>query len=217
METNKLLAKRIKLKREELGYTQEDLAKSLGMNKSTIQRYENGNIKKIKLPVVDAIAQTLKVNPSWLVGKTNEETNEIEISNIDNIFKIEKKKIPLLGEIACGEPIYADEDRESYVMCGTDIDADFCLKAKGDSMINARIMDGDIVFVKKQPIVDNGEIAVVLIDDEATLKRFYYDKEASIVRLVAENPAYKTMVYSGDELNEIRILGKAVAFQSDVV
>lgn len=83
----------------------------------------------------------------------------------------------LLGEIACGEPIWADEDRESYVMADTDIKADFCLTAKGDSMINARIYDGDVVFIKQMPMVENGEIAAVIIDNEATLKRVYYYPE----------------------------------------
>ena len=89
-----------------------------------------------------------------------------------NCFPIEKRKFPLLGNIACGEPIFADEDFEGYVEAGADIDADFCLRASGDSMIGARIHDGDIVFIKQQPIVDNGQIAAVLIENEATLKRF---------------------------------------------
>ena len=85
-----------------------------------------------------------------------------------------------------------------------------------DSMIGARIQDGDIVFIHKQEMVDDGEIAAVLIDDEATLKRVYYDQENGILQLFAENPQYKTMRFTGEELDHIRILGKAVAFQSDV-
>ncbi len=113
--------------------------------------------------------------------------------------------------------IYADEDRESYIMAGTDIQADFCLKCKGDSMINARINDGDIVFIRQQNMVNNGEIAAVIIDNEATLKRFYYYKEANLVILKAENPKFKDLEYKDERLNEIRIIGKAVAFQSDVI
>ena len=123
----------------------------------------------------------------------------------------------MLGDIACGEPIYASEDRESYIMAGTDINADFCLRAKGDSMIGARILDGDIVFIKKAPTVNNGEIAAVIIGDEATLKRIYYYPQKGKLILQAENPKYEPLVYIGEELNEIRILGKAVAFQSDVI
>lgn len=136
--------------------------------------------------------------------------------SFDNTFSIETKKFPLLGEIACGEPMYADEDLESYVTVGTDIEADFCLKCKGDSMINARILDGDIVFIRKQSMVDNGEIAAVIIDNEATLKRVEYFRNQNLLLLKAENPKYETLTYNNETLDQIRILGKAVAFQSDV-
>ena len=113
-----------------------------------------------------------------------------------------------------GEPIYADEDKESYVMADMDINADFCLTAKGDSMINARINDGDIVFIRKMPMVNNGDIAAVIIDDEATLKRVYYYPEKNKLILSPENPEYEPLVYINEELNDIRILGKAVYFMS---
>lgn len=122
----------------------------------------------------------------------------------------------MLGEIACGEPVFADEDKEHYVMADMDIHADFCLTAKGDSMVNARIYEGDIVFIKEMPIVENGDIAAVIINDEATLKRVYYYPDDSMLQLVAENPKYKPLVYQGEELNHIRILGKAVYFMSAV-
>lgn len=213
---NKIIGQRIKIKREELGYTQEDIAKELGLNKSTIQRYETGNIQRVKLPIIEAIAKLLKVNPSWLAGKIDVQEEEPNYFIYDNISPISKQKIPLLGEIACGKPIYADEHIECYVEAGANIHADFCLKAKGDSMIGARILDGDIVFIRKQDMVEDGEIAAVIIENEATLKRVYYDKENNLLKLVAENPNIATMVYSGEELNQIHILGKAIAFQSDV-
>ena len=122
----------------------------------------------------------------------------------------------MLGEIACGNPIFADEDRESYVKAGTNVNADFCLTARGDSMIGARIFDGDIVFCRSQSTVENGEIAVVVIEDEATLKRVYFYPEKKKLVLQAENPKYEPFVYVGDELSEIRIMGKAIAFQSDI-
>ncbi len=104
---------------------------------------------------------------------------------------------------------------ESYIEAGANIRADFCLRVKGDSMINARICDGDIVFIRKQPNVNDGEIAAVLIGDEATLKRVYKKKNEII--LVAENPNYAPMVYKNHELNEIIILGKVIAFQSNII
>jgi len=133
---------------------------------------------------------------------------------IENIIGIKTQKIPLLGEIAAGNPIYADEDFECYVELGAKIQADFALRVKGDSMINARIMDGDIVFIRKQQTVNNGEVAAVLIGDDAALKRFYRDGD--IVTLLAENPAHPPRVIQLDESTDVRILGKAIAFQSDV-
>ena len=132
--------------------------------------------------------------------------------NFENIHPIRTKKIPILGEIACGQPIYCDREYDSYIETDSDIQADFALIAKGDSMINARIQNGDIVFVRSQPMVENGEIAAVCIDDEATLKRVYISEET--VTLVAENPAYQPIVYNLKNSPNIRILGKAIAFQS---
>ncbi len=95
-----------------------------------------------------------------------------------------------------------------------DLDVDFCLRAAGDSMIGARIYDGDIVFVRKQSSVDNGEIAAVLIDDEATLKRVYYYPDKNKLVLSPENPKYEPFVYIGEELDEVRILGKVVELRA---
>ena len=135
-----------------------------------------------------------------------------------NLFLPPKtKKVPLMGTIACGAPILAVENVEEYIDMDADIHATFALRCKGDSMINARIFNGDIVYIRQQPTVENGEIAAVLIgstETEATLKRVYQDTEKS--RLCAENPQYKDMVFFQEEMNEIRILGKAVAFLSTV-
>ena len=142
--------------------------------------------------------------------------DDIDLYKYDNILPITTQKIPFLGSVACGQPIYAEEDKESYIVLGTNIKADFCLRAQGDSMIDARIHDGDIVYVRKQEAVDNGEVAVVLIGDEATLKRVYYYPDKQKLLLQPANPKYEPFIYVGDELDQRRILGKAVAFQSDV-
>ena len=201
---------RISELRNKKSLSQAQLGKLVGAAQNTVSNWENGN----RIPdyeMLQMLSNIFDCSVEYIMGKENEE------QKIKNIYTIKKKKIPLLGEIACGQPIFASEDRESYVMAGTDINADFCLIAKGDSMIGARIMDGDIVFIKESPIVNNGEIAAVIIGDEATLKRVYYYPEKAKLILQAENPKYEPLVYIGEELNEIRILGKAIAFQSDII
>lgn len=208
------MAERIRERRKEMGYTQTELGEKLGLQASAIAKYENGRVKNMKRSVIANMANVLECSPTYLMGLEHEEN----ISTLDNIYPIELKRFPLLGEIACGTPKYANEDRESYVLAGTNIQADFCLKAKGDSMINARIHDGDIVFIRKQDIVDNGEIAAVVVnnDSDATLKRFYYYAEKCMVILKAENPSVEDMIFTNEELDNFHVLGKAVAFQSDV-
>lgn len=197
---------------------QAELVEKTGIDKGQMSSYLSGKYKP-KQGNLERIAKVLSVDEAWLMGydvpmfKSQDGT-----SNISNIFPIELKRLPLLGEIACGEPKYTNEDRESYVLAGTNIQADFCLRATGDSMINARILDGDIVFIRKQDIVENGEIAAVVVNNEseATLKRVFYYPEQSLLVLRPENPRYEEKRYANGELNEVHILGKAVAFQSDV-
>ena len=208
----------IKQRRIELGLTMADVAQSVGVSEATISRWESGDIANMKRDKIVSLAKALHVSPSFIMGWDEPETEDIVSSNkYNNVFPIKTHKIPLLGDIACGEPIFASEDKESYVLAGTDIRADFCLRACGDSMINARIYDGDIVFIREQPMVEKGEIAAVIINDEATLKRVYYYPEQNKIILNPENPAYEPFVYVGEELNSIRILGKTIAFQSDVI
>ena len=122
---------------------------------------------------------------------------------------LSEKKIPLLGEIAAGQPIFASEQYECYSPAD-DYGADFCLRVHGYSMVGAGIQDGTVVFILKQEDVDDGDIAAVLIDDEATLKRVYHSADS--ITLVAENPKYKPLVYTKKQSKNIRILGKAVSF-----
>lgn len=208
------LYKNIKRRRQQLKMTQTDLALKMGYaDKSMIAKIEKGNVDLPQSKIL-AFANVLETTPGELMGWDYEaEPTE----TVDNIYKLDKIKLPMLGKVACGEPIFADEDRESYIMVGTDISADFCLQCQGDSMINARIHDGDIVFVKKTDIVENGEIAVVIIDDEATLKRFFYYREQNLVILKPENPKYQDIILTGEQLNQVRVIGRAVAFQSDVI
>ena len=207
------IGEKIKSLRTKHGITQEELATAAGPKKQTIHKYETGIISNIPASKIKAIADKLGTTPAYLMGW---EDANIPFEGHPDIFPITYKKFSVLGEIACGKTIYADEDRETVILANSNIDADFCLYAKGDSMIGARIMDGDIVFIKNQPTVDNGEIAAVIVDDDATLKRVYYYPDKNKIVLNAENPKYEPLVYIGEELDTIRILGKAVAFQSTV-
>lgn len=207
---------RLKQLRKERGIKQIELCKILGISQGNLSNWENEVYEPDKNSLLK-MAEYFGVSVDYLLGRDSSPSqSDFDIFQYDNIHPVHLQKIRMLGEIACGVPIYASEDRESYVLSGTDIKADFCLKAKGDSMIGARIMDGDIVFCRAQEMVENGEIGVVIVGDEATLKRVYFYPDKKKLVLQAENPQYEPFVYIGDELNEIRILGKAIAFQSDI-
>ena len=208
-----MIGDKLKALRRAKGMTLLELADAIGTSKQTIHRYENGIISNIPPEKIEAIAEALEVSPSELMGWSD------EVSELDRfgVLPITLKRLPILGAIACGEPIYADEEHESFACADSSLDANFCLRARGDSMTGARIYDGDIVFIRSQESVDNGEIAAVIINDEATLKRVYYYPEEEKLILTPENPKYAPLVYIKEELNSIKILGKAVAFQSTVI
>jgi repressor LexA len=207
----RMLSVNLKKLRRERGLTLDDLARALETSRQTIHRYENGVISNVPPEKVAKLASALGVSPSALMGWSE----EIDAEGL-GLMPISVKRLPILGEIACGDPIYASEEHESYACADNALDADFCLRAHGDSMIGARILDGDIVFIRSQSSVDNGEIAAVIINDEATLKRVYYYPNEEKLILSPENPKYAPLVYIRDELNGIKILGKAVAFQSAI-
>ncbi len=191
-----------------------DLANITGIARSSISDYLNGRYEA-KQDKIDIIASKLGISPAYLMGWEDESKTIKQTQHPDILpLKGRTKRIPLLGEIACGEPIYANREYELYEEVDETLNADFCLKAKGDSMINARIYDGDIVFIKECQEVYNGEIAAVIIEDSVTLKRVFYNKEQDQLVLNAENTAYAPLVYRGEQLNQIRILGLAVGFQS---
>lgn len=189
------------------------VAKKAGVSQPTLSDWKLGKSEP-KRATLEKICKAYGKDLSFFYG---EDTPSVSMT-LTNTFPIELKRFPMFGEIACGKPKYTNEDRESYVMAGTNVNADFCLKASGDSMVNARILDGDIVFIQQQDMVENGEIAAVVVnnDSEATLKRLFYYQDKGLLILKAENPAYEDLIFQGEELNEVHILGKAVAFQSDV-
>lgn len=205
---------RIKKMRIQLGMSQAELAKKVGYEgRSAISKVEKGE-RDISQSMILQYAKALNVAPTYLLY--GDDLSPPAYSGIKNLRPIDRQRVPMLGGIACGKPIYVEEDRESYVESGTRIKADFCLTCRGDSMIGAGIHDGDIVFIRQQDEVDNGEMAAVIIGDEATLKRVYYYPEKQKLVLSPENSQYEPLVYVGEELNSIRIIGKAIAYQSDI-
>ena len=215
---------RLRKLREQSGYTLKEISVKLGVSEAMVSRHESST-KNIPYDIIEEYAKIYGCTPSYIMGWDSAGSsadngyyaNLKEIPN--NILPISTVKVPLIGEIACGEPIEADEKVECYVEPGAPIHCDFALKAKGDSMegVNLKIHDGDIVFVRKQNTVDNGEVAVVIIDNDATLKRVYYYPDDKKLVLQAENSKYAPFVYVGPELETVHILGKAVAFQSYII
>ena len=211
--------KRIKEAMSLRNKTQAELCEMTGIPKSAMSQYVSGKFVP-KQTRIYLLAQALNVNEAWLMGydvpmERTSASSENLTEKYPQLQPIpEMRKIPLVGAVACGEPIYREEDE--WISLPNDIDADFCLRCVGDSMINARINDGDIVFIQACDIVENGQIAAVSIDNEVTLKRVYYYPEKNKLVLNPENPAYEPFVYTNEELNDIRILGKAVVFLSKV-
>lgn len=198
----------IKKRRIEMQLTLKDVAEKVGVNEGTVSRWESGEIENMRRDKIVALAKALNISPAIIMGWGE------SIPPYPNIHPVTTRRFPVLGSVSCGEPKLMDEEIDVSVDASEEIKADFALRAKGDSMIGARINDGDLVFVRKQDIVENGEIAVVAIDDEATLKRFY--KYGDLIVLRAENPAYRDQEYTPEQAREIRVLGKAVSFQSVV-
>lgn len=189
--------------------TGEELAKKLDVTPSSVSLWENGKT----FPSTKTLMQLCKILEVYPTDLYSEHFMKTEM-DLNDTQKIKITKIPVLGNIACGEPIFAEELVEFYVDAFNGIKADFAVWAKGDSMIDARINDGDLVFIRKQERVENGEIAAVLIGNEATLKRFYWDEKNLICTLMPANPKYQPLIFLDDELENLKILGKAVAFQS---
>ena len=195
----------IKKLRTESGFSQEELGRMLGVQRAAVQKWECGTVKNLKRDTIKKLSEIFNVPPSSFI--------DTEYKTYDNVIAFPKMNhIPLIGTIACGTPILATENLDGEVTVPEDIDADFALRCKGDSMIDARIHNGDIVYIRQQPTVENGEIAAVLIDEEATLKRVYLSENT--ITLVACNSKYQPFVFTGEQLNQIRILGKAVGFTS---
>lgn len=202
--------KRLRIER---GITQEQLASLLKVSRSTIGMYETGS-REPDFETCEAIADIFNVDMDYLMGRSNVERKHpitpptTVPPGFEPLPRMVKK--PLIGDIACGEPITAEQNVADYVDVPETVHCDFCLRCHGDSMVDAGIQDNDVVYIRIQPEVEDGEIAAVRIGGEATLKRVYYDGQS--LTLMPANSSYRPKTYSGPELENIRIEGKAVGF-----
>lgn len=202
------MGERIKALRIQHGLTQEELGQKVGVQKSAIYKYETGLVVNLKRSMIEKLALALGVKPTYLMGLSDEETTIPP--GFEPLPKTVKR--PLVGSIACGQPITAEENIEDYVDVPEDAQCDFCLRCKGDSMIDAGIHDGDIVYIHIQPEVENGQIAAVRIDGESTLKRVFWNEETQTLQLLAENRNFAPLVYTGPVLDTVHIEGRAVGY-----
>lgn len=194
--------------------SRKDVCNDLGFNYNTYTDWVKGK-KYPRMDKVEMLANYFGILKSDLIEEKDSKERVAEIPTATNIIPMpEAKSIPLVGKIACGTPITATENLEGYIKIPAQLEADFALVCRGDSMVGARIMDGDFVAIRQQPDVDDGDIAAVLIEDEATLKRVYKMPGRLVLR--AENPRYAPIDLSGAELDDVRILGKVVYFISEV-
>lgn len=178
--------------------SQAELSKITGIGKSSISQYVSGAYEA-KQDKIFLISRALRVDPAWLMGK------DVPMEG-DALKATAAVDIPLIGTIAAGTPILAEQNIEKYFSLDSSIKADFCLKVKGDSMIDEGIMPGDIVFIRQQPTLENGEIGAIILGDEATLKRFY--KNNGQIVLQPANKNYQPMFIKH---SSVKIAGKLVA------
>lgn len=195
----------IKSRRLELGMTMKELSVKVGVSEGTISRWESGEIKNMRISAVSALAKALALSPSAVMGWEKAPDDMIP----DNCIPLQPQKVSLFRKIAAGQPVYAHKYAEEYLPSSADMKADYALRVQGDSMINAGIRDGDIVYIQVQDNVENGQIAAVVIDNSVTLKRVY--KGPDFLQLVPENPRYAPMIFNVKNCSTVKILGRAIA------
>lgn len=198
----------IKRLRTDAQLSQAELGKIAGVTDKAVSTWE-ADIKTPRMGAVEKMAAYFGVPKSAILDDGYQSQTAIP-PGFESLPKMVKR--PLVGSIACGEPITAEENIEDYVDVPEDANCDFCLRCKGDSMIDAGIHDGDLVYIHIQPEVENGQIAAVRIDGEATLKRVFWDEAAQTLTLLAENRSFSPLVFTGSVLETVHIEGKAVGY-----
>lgn len=205
------LGENIRQCRKALRLTLEEVANVVGVNRQTMSRYENGIIKNIPSDKIEALAAVLETTPAQLMGWEESDALPAGATPYNPT-----RKVPLLGQIAAGLPLYAEQNIEGYVWTDRNHGAEyFALRVRGDSMNGARIYDGDIILVRRQNVVEDGEIAVILVNDDATIKRYHCNGSTVILSPQSTNPVHQPQIYSLKE-NRISILGKVVESRTEI-
>lgn len=201
---------KMKMLRIQQGLTLEAVGKIVGVGKSTVRKWESGQIANMGRDKIALLAKALNVSPGYLMGWESEVIEKAPSSlPHPSLIPIHKKRVRMLGKIAAGQPIYADEDHEAYVPVDGDLECDFALEVDGDSM-SPRFLEKDIVYFREQPDVNDSQIAAVVIDDTATLKHVYHIPNG--IQLVSDNPKYPPMTFDAANSTFVRILGLAVGY-----
>ena len=203
------IAENIKRIRLEHGLSQAELGKIAGVSDKAVSTWELG-IKVPRMGAVEKMANYFGIAKSVIVDDVQPAPAKKPTIPPGFMPMPKMRKVPLIGAIACGDPITAMQNIEKLVDVPENIRCDFALRCKGDSMIGAGIHDGDAVYINIQPEVENGEIAAVRIGDEATLKRVYIHQD--YIELRPENPAYESIIRRKEEMNDVHIEGKAVGY-----
>ena len=204
------MSEKIRQLRASQGLTLEQVAREVGVGKSTVRKWETGLIANMRRDKIASLAKALHTTPAYLMGWEENQSPEPPDSPLLPLPRM--KQWEVIGATACGNPLH--KEMAETVLAPADIDADRVFRCVGDSMVGAHIFDGDLVFVKTGAEVDDGKIGVVRIGEEYTLKRIYHGPD--YLELRSENPAYAPIVIRGDQENA-EIVGRAVQFLSRVI
>lgn len=202
------MAEKIAARRRELNMTLEDVGRIVGVSKSTVRKWETGYIANMRRDKIQALAKALQCTPAYLMGWAEAHDGT---GAPDTFSYHPSHRIPILGRVSAGLPLYAEQNIEGYTYTDLNgVDEYFALRVHGDSMDAARINDGDVLIVRRQDCVDNGQIAVVLVDGEdATVKRFYSSEDTITLVPQSTNPQHQIQVYDAKKI-DIRVLGRVV-------
>ena len=205
--TNGDIGSKIKAARKAAHMGQAELGEAIGIGKSSISEWESGK-RSPDIDKVKDIAKVLNVKPAYLMGW--DEPSPASRPLPAGLLPVVKRRIPIIGHVAAGVPIMAEREYEEYEDDTYGLSRDYVLRVEGDSM-EPRVLDGDVVYVRQQPDVDDGQIAVVGVDDSVTLKVVYHLPNG--LQLVSLNPKYKPMIYTQANTDYLAIIGLAVAYK----